>query len=289
MNKNYIKYFLGLFIFGTNGIVASFINLTSYEIVLFRTLIGCLTLMIIFALTKGKLSFYMHKKQFLYLALSGVAMGGNWLFLYEGYKQVGVGIASLLCYCGPVIVMALSPLLFKEKLVPARIIGFAAVVCGVFLISNTSGGALNPFGIFCGLMSAVMYAVLVILNKKARDITGLENAMLQVFFSFLTVAVYMGIKQGFSIEVHKSDVIPILVLGIINSGLGCYFYFSSIGRLSAQTVSICGYIEPLSAVIFSAIILSERMSALQLLGAVLILGGAVFGECFKSRANYSEA
>lgn len=68
---------------------------------------------------------------------------------------------------------------------------------------------------------------------------------------------------------------------------GCYFYFSfsSIGSLPVQTVSICGYLEPLSALIFLAAILGEKLSLMQIAGAVLILGGAAFGELFRPKSS----
>ena len=123
-----------------------------------------------------------------------------------------------------------------------------------------------------------MYAFMVICNKKAKDITGLENSTLQLFISFLTVAVFLGVKQGYAMEITKESIFPILFLGLCNTGMGCYFYFSSIGKLPVQTVAICGYLEPLSAVLFSVIFLKETMSKGQIAGAVLILGGDIFGE-----------
>ena len=99
--------------------------------------------------------------------------------------------------------------------------------------------------------------------------------------SFLTVAVFVGFKQGFIINIPQSSILPILILGLLNTGIGCYFYFSSIGNLPVQTVAICGYLEPLSAVLFSVLLLKEMMSPIQVIGAVMILGGAIFGECFK--------
>ncbi|MBQ2924303.1 MAG: DMT family transporter, partial [Anaerotignum sp.] len=71
---------------------------------------------------------------------------------------------------------------------------------------------------------------------------------------------------------------PVLMLGLVNTGLGCYRYFSAIGRLPVQTVAVCGYLEPLAAVVLSAILLGEGMGVLQILGTVLILGGAMFAE-----------
>ena len=81
-------------------------------------------------------------------------------------------------------------------------------------------------------------------------------------------------------EIAAGDWFPILLLGLVNTGVGCYCYFSSIGDLPAQSVAICGYLEPLSAVLLSVLILHETMAPLQILGAVLIIGGAVFGECY---------
>ncbi len=280
-----LKYLLALLMFGTNGIVASHINLSSYEIVLLRTLIGSMFLIAIFFLTGGKPSFYKHKKQSAFLAVSGIAMGASWMFLYEAYSRIGVSISSLLYYCGPVIVMVLSPLLFKERLTLPKITGFIAVLAGIFLVNGNISGQLNKWGIFCGLMSAVMYAFMVICNKKATSITGLENSMLQLFISFLTAAVFVGIKQGCVIDVQPESVLPIVILGLVNTGVGCYFYFSSIGRLPVQTVAVCGYLEPLSAVMFSAIMLDERLTVLQIIGAVLIIGGAMCGELIKEKTK----
>ena len=90
---------------------------------------------------------------------------------------------------------------------------------------------------------------------------------------------FLGCRQGFNLYIPAGSILPIPALGLVNTGVGCYCYFSSIGGLPVQTVAICGYLEPLSAVVFSALILGERMLPLQIAGAVLILGGAVAGEC----------
>ncbi len=125
--RSFIKYILALLLFGTNGIVAEFITLNSYEIVFLRTMIGSILLIVIFFLSKEKLTFYKYKKQSVFICVSGIAMGTSWMFLYEAYTQIGVSISSLAYYCGPVIVMVLSPFLFKEKLTWVKIVGFISV------------------------------------------------------------------------------------------------------------------------------------------------------------------
>lgn len=280
MKKSYFKYIASLFLFGTNGIVASYILLSSTEIVFTRTLIGSLLLFLIFSFSKNKILID-NKIHLYYLVVSGIAMGASWMFLYEAYSQIGVSIATLAYYCGPVIVMILSPLLFREKMTRAKLFGFLAVLIGMFCVNNQalSQGA-TAWGLICGIMSAIMYALMVIFNKKAVSITGLKNSMLQLVTSFITVSIFLGLHQGFSISIESKNLLPILILGIVNTGIGCYFYFSSIGNLPIQTVAICGYLEPLSALFFSAVFLGETLSSVQIIGAILILGGAAFGEFF---------
>jgi drug/metabolite transporter (DMT)-like permease len=283
--KAYFKYIASLLLFGSNGIVARFISLSSYEIVFSRTLIGSLFLILIFIFPRRKVQVWKNKFHFLYLVISGVAMGASWMFLYEAYAQIGVSIATLAYYCGPVIVMILSPILFKEKMTWAKLIGFLAVLLGLFCVNGQAlSDGKTSWGLIFGILSAITYAFMVIFNKKAVSITGLENSMWQLITSFITVAIFLGLKQGFSIRIEPGSLVPILLLGIVNTGIGCYFYFSSIGDLPVQTVAICGYLEPLSALIFSAAFLGETLSFVQIIGAVLILGGAAFGELFHQKS-----
>jgi drug/metabolite transporter (DMT)-like permease len=286
MKNAYVKYIVALLLFGSNGIVASYIVLNSYEIVYLRTLIGSVFLIVVFILSKQKAQFWKNKTHFLYLIVSGVAMGASWILLYEAYTQVGVSIATLIYYCGPVIVMILSPFIFNERMTRAKLLGFLAVIIGMLCLNGQAfAQGKVTLGLIFGILSAITYALMVIFNKKARSITGVENATCQLVISFITVAISMGIKQGFSMNIVEGNWIPILILGIVNTGIGCYFYFSSIGQLPAQSVSILGYIEPLSALVFSAVILLEKLTPLQMIGAALILGGAAFGELFRSKSE----
>lgn len=282
--KAFIKYVCALLLFGLNGIVASQISMTSYEIVFLRTLIGSILLAILFLLAKGKFTIKKYPKDSAFIIFSGIAMGTSWMFLYEAYQQIGVSLSSLLYYCGPVIVMILSPLIFKERLTVPKISGFLIVLIGIFLVNGKaaiSGG--NSWGLFCGGMSALMYFFMVTLNKQSKKITGMENSVIQLTVSFLTVAVFVGFKQHFVLSVPIEDWKWILILGLVNTGLGCYLYFSPLSKLPVQTVAVCGYLEPLSAVVFASLILGESMSFYQIIGAICIIGGAMIGEMIKPK------
>ncbi len=281
MNKNnYIKYIFALLLFGSNGIVAQQIDMDSTNIVLVRTFIGSVLLLTIFYLSKNRIDFKnTDKKSLLYLTVSGIAMGCSWMFLYAAYRQIGVGMASLLYYTGPIIVMILSPVIFKEKITAQKCICFAVVLIGIFLLNIQQGKfELKSTGFILGILSAAMYSIMVIANKKADKITGMKNASLQLFISFLTVAVYLLVKGEFLTSLPKAPTqwLWLAFLGLINTGIGCYLYFSSIGGIPVQSVSILGYIEPLSALIFSVVLLKEEFILIQIIGAILILSGAVF-------------
>ena len=171
--KAFVKYLSALLLFGLNGYVASHIAMNSYEIVFLRTLIGSALLIVLFLLNKGKIHLKGNRRDTFFIILSGIAMGACWLFLYEAYQQIGVSFASLLYYCGPVIVMIMSPVIFKEKLTKSKTAGFLIVLSGIVLVNGKTAGEGNAWGLFCGAMSAVMLFLIVTTNKLSREITGM--------------------------------------------------------------------------------------------------------------------
>lgn len=279
MKSAYLSYISALLLFGSNGIIASHIALSGTDIVFYRTLIGSVFLLLLFVIQRNKWTFHKNKTHFFYLTLSGIAMGLSWMFLYEAYDKIGVSISSLLYYCGPVIVMLLAPVVFKEKLTSRKIKGFLCVLAGIMLVNGNLVTSINNFyGIILGIMSAIMYAIMVIFNKKATSISGLENSLLQLSVSCITITVFICFRGNFTFHIAQASILPLIFLGLINTGIGCYLYFSKLEKIPVQSVSVLGYLEPLSAVILSVIVLKEALSILQILGAILILGGAAYAE-----------
>ena len=275
----FFKYLAAVLLLGTNGIVASHIDLASYEIVLTRAYLGSIFLLLLCLVTREKADFLRYKKDTLMLLVSGMTLGVGWSAMYEAYVRVGVGIATLLNYAGPMIVLASSPFLFGEKWTRPLAVSAVMVVCGmVCLNQNAAGGSLEAVGLLCGILSAVMYAAMVILTKKAVRISGLSATLLSLLGASVVVTAFVLAKQGALPTVLPDDYLPVLMLGIVNTGFTCYLYFSAMQKLPVRTVSICGYIEPISAVVFSMLLLGEVMSPAQLVGGALVLGGAVYGE-----------
>lgn len=282
--KKLVKFVISMVIFGTNGYLVAHISLSSAQIVLMRTLLGSLFLVVIVALT-GRFDFKALKHDWLNATLGGACLGLNWVLLFTAYREASVSLATLTYYCGPMIVLMLSPLIFHEKLTWNKLAALAAVAIGMICISGNldaerAGGLLWAGG------AAVLYALLIIFNKKVSQLNGLHCALFELCVAFLVVLCYLTLQGQLNSLMPSAQDLPwVLAIGLVNTGLAYYLYFSSLQKLPAQTVALICYIDPLTALLVSALLLEEPLGPVQLLGAVLILGGACLGEVVIKKRN----
>ncbi len=289
-SKQLIKFVIAMVIFGTNGLVIADVSLDSAEIVLMRTFFGALFLLAV-VLYKKSFSFKDLKADLLPATIGGAALGLNWIFLFAAYRKAGVSISTLIYYCGPILVLALSPVIFKEKLTWNKLAALAAVAVGMVLTTGSiEVGDDMTVGLMCGAGAALLYAVIIIAGKRTKSLSGLNCALYELIISFFVVLLFL-IIAGYDLPVFpaKKDIVNVLILGFMNTGIAYYLYFDSLQKLPAQTVSIVCYADPLTALIVAALFLNELMLPLQIVGAVLILGGAMLGEMKpKDKKQHSE-
>ena len=265
------RYLAGLLLYGTNGVAASFIHMPSLAIVLLRTLLGFLMLAAIFYGTGGRLRGE-RRKDCVFVLLSGAAMGLDWLLLFEAYARIGVSLGVVINYCGPVLVMLAASVLFHERLQASSWAALALAMLGAVLISWQAAGAVDGIGLLCAILSTFAYAAMVLLNRQV-EISGLGRVVLQLAGALAVVLIGAVIEGGVQLRIPAGELWAVLWLGLLNTGLASYWYFTAINVLPVREVSVLGYLEPLSALVFSAALLHERMRPLQVLGAAMILGG----------------
>ncbi|MGI6754867.1 MAG: DMT family transporter [Atopobiaceae bacterium] len=290
-NRSLFKYLFALTLSGTNGIVAAQIALPSNQIALVRAAIGCITLVALLLIkmrgTKN-LTCRTYPKEIPYLLISGAGMGTNWVLMFRAYQLVGVGITTLIYYLGPIVVMALSPLLFGTKLSAKKLPGFAVVAAGAVLIALQSmSSQLSEVGLFLAALTTVTYTLTVVFTKKVQHIHGLENAAIQLCGSFGAVLFFSAIMGEKIIPIPAQSLVWALVIGFVNTAFELYFYFTAMDQLPVQKVAVFGYAEPLSAVVFATLLLGEPFGAMRILGAACIIGGAIW--CELSRDNQPAA
>ena len=283
--KYYVMYIVSLLIFGSNGVFASHIDMTSAEIVCMRTLIGSLALILVLLISRTKLDWAVMKREAFKLIAAGICLGVNWALLFEAYKLMSVSIATLTYYLAPIIVLILSPLLLREKQIARAYIGMGAAVVGLVLAVGLGDTSVTATGLIVGLGSAVFYAGLIIFNKKIDGVTGLPLTTIEMVIAACVMLPYVLLTGGHvGFPPDMEGTLYLIFLCLVNTGLACWLYFSSMNRLPARAVALFGYVDPVSALIFSAVFLGDRMGVLQIVGAVLVFAGAAFGQS-KSKSD----
>lgn len=261
-------------IFGTIGLFVRTIPLPSALIALVRGLVGTAFLMVLTALRGRRPDGRAIRSHLPGLLVSGACLGFNWILLFEAYRFTTVAIATLCYYLAPVVVLLLSPLVLKERLTGRRLACVGAALCGMVLVSGgvgTGGGTAR--GILLGLAAAVLYAAVVMLNRRISGVGAYDRTMVQLGVSAAVLLPYVLLTwlpgQPFP---AISALVLLAVVGVVHTGLAYALYFGSMECLSAQTAALFSYMDPVVAILLSALVLGEEMSPLQWVGAMLVLG-----------------
>ena len=269
-------------IFGTLGLFTRNILLSSGELALYRAVLASGVILIYLAVKRQRIDLKGIRKEIPLLLLSGIAMGINWILLFQSYKYTTISIATLSYYFAPVIVTVICPFLFHEKLTGKRILCFCMSTVGLVLIigiGNMGQGGNDWLGILFGLGAAVFYAAVILLNKFIKKVAGIYRTLLQFFAAILILIPYVaGTGSMHLTELNTSGWICLLIVGIVHTGITYCMYFSALKDLSGQEAAILSYIDPLVAVLVSVVILGEKMAFMQVLGGIVILGFTLWNE-----------
>lgn len=281
MKKARLMLIISMTVFGTLGPFVRNIPVSSGELALYRAVLAA-TLILGYLLISGqKIPFSKIKKEIPLLLFSGAAMGFNWILLFEAYKYTTVSVATLSYYFAPVIVTAVCPILFREKLTVKQIICFVMSTIGIVMITGIGdmGGGQDFIGILFGLGAAVFYATVILLNKFIKNVEGIHRTFLQFIAAIIVLIPYVAATSGITLgSLNVSGWVNLLIVGLIHTGITYCLYFSSLKELPGQKAAILSYIDPLVAVVISVTILGESMSLWQLVGGILILGFTLWNE-----------
>ncbi len=335
MNKYKLELIGSMLLFGSIGIFVKNIEFTSVQIALGRAMIGALFLFVFSIISKKSTSKEIIRSNILILILGGICLSINWIFLFEAYKYTDISSATICYYLAPVIVMFLSPIIFKEKLTVVKIVCILSAMVGMLCVigvGNSSGsnnfvgiivmflspiifkekltvvkivcilsamvgmlcvigvgnssGSNNFVGILYALAAACLYSCVIILNKFLKDMSGLQSAFIELSIASLFLIPYVYFTDGISFSgVSSISIVLLLTIGIVHTGIAYLFYFNSIQNLESQTVDIYSYVDPISAIIMSSLLLGEKMAFLQVIGGILIIGSTFINEIFAKKLS----
>lgn len=283
INKARIALIVSMFIFGTIGVFRRYISLSSSMIALARGFGGMLFLLLWTRIKKEKISFKAIKDNLIFLILSGIVLGFNWLLLFEAYRYTSVATATLCYYMAPIFVILVSPIFFKERLTIQKIICTLMALVGMVLVSGVTqtsfSGIVEIKGILFGLAAAGFYACVILFNKKIRDISAYDKTIMQLGVAAVVLLPYNLVTEDITkIVLTPTALVLLLIVCIIHTGVAYALYFGSMKALETQTIALFSYIDPIVAIILSALFLHEKMGLAGVVGAILVLGATLMSE-----------
>ncbi|MBR2460931.1 MAG: EamA family transporter [Clostridia bacterium] len=268
-------------IFGTLGIFVRNISVSSGELAFYRAVLATVLIGLFLLITKHRIPFSSIKREVPLLLTSGVAIGVNWILLFEAFKYTTVSVATLSYYFAPVIVTVICPILFKEKMTARQILCFVMSTLGIVLITGIGdvGGGTDLIGILFGLGAAVFYATVVLMNKFIKNVEGIHRTFLQFLSAAVVLLPYVLLTSGITLgSLSGIGWVNLLIVGLIHTGVTYCMYFSSLKELPGQKAAILSYIDPMVAVLISVTVLKEDMTPWQAVGGILILGFTLWNE-----------
>lgn len=289
--KSYILIISSMLIFGTIGVFRRYIPLSSGMLAFIRGVVGSLFLLGFVKIKGIKMGKDIDKKSLILTIISGGFIGINWILLFEAFNYTTVATATLCYYMQPTIVIFLSQLILKEKLVVKKVICAIISIIGMLFVAGVIDAGNAPSiadlrGVFLGLGAAAFYSAVVMLNKMINMENAYTKTIIQLSSAAIILVPYLIATGEFtswvsSEEINVFVIVMILIVGIIHTGIAYAMYFGSMNNLKAQSIAIMSYIDPVFALILSAAFLHEKISIWGIIGAVLILGSALISEIEK--------
>lgn len=270
-----------MIIFGTIGLLRKSVLLPSSVVALARGIIGSAVLFAVSCFSRVRLPGESIRKNIPYLILSGAAIGFNWILLFESYNYASVATATLCYYLAPVLVILLAPFALHESISIRQVFWVVMALVGMALVSGIfDDTSTTQFkGIAFGVGSAVLYAMVILINKRIVGIPALNKTLIQLFFASSAMLPYVLLTEDInSLSFNGVTTLNLLIMGLIHTGAAYWLYFSAVEKLEAHTVALFSYIDPVVAILLSAFFLKEPMTIWGALGAVIILVSAYFCE-----------
>lgn len=270
-------------IFGTIGIFVRYIPLPSGIIALSRGIIGSVFLLLVMVITRKGINKDAIRKNVTLLLISGGCIGLNWVLLFESYRFTTVATATLCYYMAPLFVVIASPVLLKEKLTLKKIFCVLGALVGMVFVSGVLQTGIHSLaelrGILLGLGAALLYASVVLMNTKIKDIGAYDKTVVQLIAAAAVMVPYCLIaERGTSFAITYTAWILLIIVGVVHTGFAYAMYFGAMQSIPAQTTAIFSYTDPIIAVILSATVLREPFTLYTAIGAVLVLGAALISE-----------
>ena len=209
------------------------------------------------------------------LAVLGVMYSLSAHFLFVGYDYMSAGVASTILFLYPVFVALIMGLFFREKLSWVMWGAIALALLGVGVLNGTGGeGGMNPAGMVAVLLSALAYALyMIIVNKSSvRKMEGTKVT----FYSMLFCAAFFLLRalsrDSFTPAMTFGTGINILLFALVSTVISLITLVNAIKLIGSTPTAVMGSLEPVVAVVISVAVFNEPLTGRLVTGILLIIG-----------------
>ena len=225
----------------------------------------------------------------LVLAYGVFPMAGVQALYFAAVARIPVGIALLVEFLGPVLVLLWVRVVRRDRVSPAAVVGVVLAVAGLgLLLEIWAGMSLDAIGVGLALGAAAAQAAFFLLG----DAMGQDTDPLAVIaFGALIAAVLLGaLAQPWTLQWDLlADPLPlgtltlpgwalVLWLCLVCTAVAYFAGVSAIRRLSPQVAGGVAYLEVVTAIVLAWVLLGEALSLVQVVGAVVIVTGAFIAQ-----------
>jgi drug/metabolite transporter (DMT)-like permease len=208
------------------------------------------------------------------LLLGAVGNVGQALSFYTALTLASVSLVALLLYLYPALVHVLSAVLLRERLRRPHLLALALALGGAVLTVGRVGSG-HPLGIVLALASALIYSGYIVASSRLTPAVPVLSATTTVTLAAGSVLVALAVVRPPHFPATGAGWAAILAIALLGSVVGIMTLFAGLRRVGPSTAATLSTVEPAVAVGLAVVVLGERFSPGQAVGAMLILGAVL--------------
>ncbi|BCZ41234.1 TPA: DMT family transporter [Serratia marcescens] len=269
-----VQMILAMTISGTVGWPVLVLGQPPATVVFWRCAFGALAMLATCAALGQLKSGAINRRQLSFAILGGIALVLNWTLLFAAYAHASIAVATVTYHVQPFMLVALGALLFGEKLTANRLGWLLLAFAGMVLIvtgRQNGGGDDYLLGVALALGAALMYAIAAAIVKQLAALPPQLIVLIQLTVGALVMAPFAGLATPPAAPI---DWLLLATLGLVHTGLMSTLLYGAIQKIPTSLVGALSFIYPAVAIVVDWAAFGHRLSLLQLLGTLAILGAA---------------
>src|SRR6266508_6789451 len=220
--------------------------------------------------------------------VAGAFFAADLLLWHHAIEAVGAGLGTVLGNTQVVLVGLMAWALFRERPARSSVLAIPVAMFGIVLISGVfAKGAYGdnpPLGVLYGVLTGIAYSgFLLALRHGSSDLRRVAGPLYDATLASAIAIVPAGLVLGLDFTPSLEATAWLIVLALSSQVLGWLLITVSLARLPTALTSVLLTFQPLLSVLFAALIVDERPSALQLAGAAAILAGLLIASVGRRR------